>query len=211
MRYSSITMLLILTIANASLAQPTTQPGPGPGSFGRRGGRFMSPEMRQTLIWGQQNMPNMARIAAQSGRGPRFQRSMNMMNVRMHDLEKITDPAIRQRVMDNIATEDKIAQYILELDTTPAGDAREAVQSKIRATMRDLVKGLLADREDRLKKLQARLADEQKQLESDRRELELLVQRRITPFMMLIPATNPSEDVPASPANAMDIPAPQPK
>lgn len=209
---SLMIMVLSMVVCGGAMAQSTTAPAtmPAQAQAGRRGGglargaRGMTPAQQQAVMeWASQNMPDLARYAREAsvGRG-RFM-LIGLMRARMQMMEEAPNDAIvRERLRRNIATENTIGQLLLELDDAPPQDHAKIMET-IRLTMKQNVEGILAERQERIDRLRARLEMEQRSLEEDRQMIDQLVARRLMPFSNAIPGTEtppaPSESLNAAP------------
>lgn len=198
--------VLVLSISATLLGQP--QPGGGPpGRDGPMSIRNLSPEARLEFDnWVKERMPNLHKLVSDTQRMPRRFRLLNAAYMRYRSLQQIRDdPEALERALKSIKLEDAIFGYVLELEGASPSE-REQIRGKIRAATRELVDAFLAERAERLERLKARVEEEERQLEEDRRNPEQLVERRLQHFQFE-PTTNenapganqPSEPVMAAP------------
>lgn len=201
----------LMLMSASVMAQPTTAPSttqPMRRGMGGRGGMSLQ-DRQQTLDWARQNMPKLYELMMQTGgRGnPRRQAMMNVVIMRKRSLEMPQmDPSIRERIRKNIRADDQVADYVLQLQATPAVQ-RGGLQQKMHDTMKQSIEDLMSDRADRIAKLRAKLEQEEAALAADRKNIDQLVEQRLSPFSAFI-SSLPASVAPPIPSavNAIEQP-----
>jgi hypothetical protein len=224
-----ISLMAPMTMAQQS--RPSTQPGQGqrrgdgPGALGRRAagaagaaGTRRVPISRQELDdateWTRQYMPNLHKLIAQSPRPrPGFVRFALARKRMLQQAEE--QPAIRDRTLRNIQLEDAVFEAVLELQRA-SPEERSAVREKVRSKVDDMVEAFFDEREERIERLEARLAEEKQRLDEDRENKEQRVENMLRQFMVEPPGAglegareDPAATAPEGGAPVTAMPVPQ--
>lgn len=200
-----IGLLMVMVVSGAYGQQaPTTAPvGQRPAAGARRGPGFMTEaQFEAAQQWASQNMPDLARFVVEYGRGQGAVPMTALIRSRMMAIEQGGgDPMFRERVRRNMATENQIGQYLVEMQTaTP--QRREELKRLSETAMRENVEGFMNERQERIDRLKARLEIEQRQLDQERRTVDQVVSRRLMPFRMALQGANAAPPPAAEPVIA---------
>jgi len=170
-----------------------------------RGGPQNADQVRAALNWIRDTMPNLYRLA-DGGRRPRWTQAV-LNHQRRY--QSANAPA-RDRLIEIFKAEDEIYGMVIELEGARP-DQRPAIQDKIRTAVRNLLLKNLQERADRIAKLKQDLEAQEKQLNTDRDNLDSLLANQASRFGVeptTAPSTRPAANT--EPQTGGATPAQQP-